>query len=383
MSKLGILTVAVLACATTTMIVTRPDARGTRAAIASNPLAGTWDTGPVPIAKLRAALVAAGYANASVTKFFRQFGVTKAYEFKSTFYIDHGKRFRAVRGWDPSKQSEPSGSDHGPYKLIGNHRFVARGVDPPTDKIRATFAYRVTRKRLALSYVSLVEPGFSRADLFVDRMMAHASAAFPYKRTSAAARSSITYTARVFMRGMTATVPSGQWKVYEDQPGEFNLQAPSGPAANSHIHFWLDPLPTKARGVLVHGVKHTPTALIAWLRHNPNLLVSSPVTRRIAGGRATKSVNLDLKATAPREDPSCPGPCLTYFKFRGGHYDFPFGTTRGEPVRLYFARLGDGRTKHTFAISVDAPSAKAFHAVIGPAEKILTSITLPANVSAG
>jgi hypothetical protein len=128
-------------------------------------------------------------------------------------------------------------------------------------------------------------------------------------------------------------------------------------------------------------VGHTPVALVSWLRHNPNLVVSAPVTRRIAGGLPTKSIDLDLAASAPREDPGCPGPCLTYFRFRGRHYDFPYGTGRGEPVRLYFATLG--KAKRMFTLSVDALSRRRFKSVIGAAEKILASIKLPKNVSAG
>jgi hypothetical protein len=201
--------------------------------------------------------------------------------------------------------------------------------------------------------------------------------------SGAAAPTARTYTARVFMRGMKVTVPNRRWTIFEDHPGEFNLAAPAGPMGGTNIHFWLDPHATAPHGVLLRGVGRTPTALIRWLRQNPDFAVSAPTTRRIAGNLATKSVNLNLSATAPREDPSCPGPCLTYFVFNGPGYNFSYGTGRGEPVRLYFATIPSDRAKHTFTISIDAPSSKAFNAVIRTAEKILASVRLPRKVSAG
>ncbi len=192
-----------------------------------------------------------------------------------------------------------------------------------------------------------------------------------------------TYTARVFMRGMKVTVPNRRWTIFEDHPGEFNLAAPAGPMGGTNIHFWLDPRATAPHGVLLHHVGRTPMALIRWLRHNPDFVVSAPTTQRIAGNLAAKSVDLNLSATAPREDPSCPSPCVTYFVFNGPGYSFPYGTGRGEPVRLYFATIPSDKAKHTFTISIDAPSSKAFNAVIRTAEKILASVRLPRKVSAG
>jgi hypothetical protein len=195
---------------------------------------------------------------------------------------------------------------------------------------------------------------------------------------------SVTYTARVFMRGMKVSLPSAGWTVSEDAPGELKLAAPSGPMGGMEIHFWLDPRVSAAHGVVLPRVGRTPAALIEWLRGNSNFVVSAPATRQIAHGLLAKSATLDLAATAPREDPSCPGPCLTYFVIRGRDYNHEFGTGRGEPVRLYFTRLRRGSERaHTFAICVDAPSAKVLWAVIPAAEKILASVRLPTKVSAG
>lgn len=155
---------------------------GATSAARSDPLVGTWDTGPIPIRKLRASLVAAGYRNAKITAFFKQFGMTKAYEFKIAFYRENGVPFLYRKGWDPSKGREPRDADHGPYTLLPNRRFVTRGVDPPTDRFRAVFSYTVRGTSLTLRFVSLREPGVSKADLVIDTMLLRASTARPYKR---------------------------------------------------------------------------------------------------------------------------------------------------------------------------------------------------------
>jgi hypothetical protein len=194
---------------------------------------------------------------------------------------------------------------------------------------------------------------------------------------------SVTYTARVFMKGMQATVPTTGWKIHEDHPGEFNLASPSGAQEGTNIHFWLDPIAsTPKTDVPLTGVGRTVSALLAWLRHTPDFAVSTPVTRRIAGTLSTKSVDLDLSTTAPQEDPGCPGPCRDYFAFKGPGYSFPYGTARGEIVRLYFATLGTGQAAHVLLIAVDTPSPKAFKAITPTAENILRTIKLPAKVSA-
>jgi hypothetical protein len=180
----------------------------------------------------------------------------------------------------------------------------------------------------------------------------------------------VTYTAEVFMRGMKVTVPSDSWTIYEDQPGEFNIAAPSPATAN--IHFWLDPYPSVADDKPEPGVGRTPAALIAWLRGNPGFIVSAPVNVSIANGIRASTFILDLS-----DD------CFDYFVFRAPAYDFPFGTCPGEPVRLYLATLGGGPKVHTLVIAIDAKNKKTFTDVTPAAKKIITNVTLPSKVSAG
>ena len=202
---------------------------------------------------------------------------------------------------------------------------------------------------------------------------------------AAATRGSTTYTARVFMKGMQVTVPSPAWAIHEDHPGEFNLAAPGAGTAGAHIHFWLDPIAAGPHEVVVRGVGRTPAALLRWLRGDRDFVVSAPRVRRIAGGLAATSVDIDVAATGPKEDPGCPGPCTTVFVFRGHGYSFPFGIGRGEPVRLYFATIGKS-VGHTFLIAVDGgdpPSQRAFRNMLPAATRIVSSIRLPTRISAG
>lgn len=153
-------------------------------AVRAEPLEGTWETGSVPIAKLRAVLIATGSSTAQVTSFFRFFRMRNAWRNRLVFYREGGARFLAMSGWDPTKRSGPDDPDHGPYNLLPRQRFVARGVDPPTDRTRMLFSYTVTPQRLKLRFLSLKEPypEFSKLDLARDTMLMRILAAFPYRR---------------------------------------------------------------------------------------------------------------------------------------------------------------------------------------------------------
>jgi len=183
---------------------------------------------------------------------------------------------------------------------------------------------------------------------------------------SAVTVSPVTYTTKVFMPGMQVTVPDAGWRIHQDHKGQFTVGPSNGPT----IHFWLDPIAsTPKTDTPVAGVGRTAAALIAWLRHNPNFVVSSPVTRTIGAGLKMTSVDLDVSPNAPQVDPSCPGPCLDYFIFKG---EDPFGTGRGEPVRLYVAPLGG----HTLLIAIDVPSKGALKSAIQSSTHVLGSVRL-------
>ena len=91
MSKIAAIVVgALLVLAVAAAAAGSPNATSTAA---PDRLVGTWDTGPIPARKLRAAFAVAGYTRANVTAFFKRFGIRNAYEFKRVFYREGGVSF--------------------------------------------------------------------------------------------------------------------------------------------------------------------------------------------------------------------------------------------------------------------------------------------------
>ena len=225
--------------------------------------------------------------------------------------------------------------------------------------------------------------GKHRRRVLVAVMFAAVSASGCEARTApTVTEGSITYTAKHWLTGLKVVVPNAGWTIYEDQAGEFSLKTPAA-LGDGYLHFWLDPHASGLLGApLSKSVGGSPSALIEWLRSNPNLLVSSPRPRRVAGTTNWKSVKLDLSRRAPKEDPSCTVPCLTYFVFRGSGYDFPFGTARGELVRLYLRTVRRSGHPHTMAILISGP-ARTFASIDRIASAILAKTQLPPYLKTG
>ena len=182
----GILTRVALAlgAAVFCLVAATPAASQRTARLAADPLVGTWDTGPIPLAKIRAALTAHGYSASQISHMFQTFHMSKSWDWNLSFYRENGVPFQILRNWDPTTQTKPVYGDHGPYKLMPGHRFVARGVDPPTDTFLTTFSYTVTGTRLILHYISLVEPGVSKAQALADQKRGIVEAVVPYKKVA-------------------------------------------------------------------------------------------------------------------------------------------------------------------------------------------------------
>jgi hypothetical protein len=165
-------------------------ARSSSAQAAADPLVGTWDTAPIPVAKLRAALAAHGYTAASIDKMFHNLAflnhISKSIEFEIRFYREtDGTPFQIVRFWDPTTRPKPAYGDHGPYKLLPGNRVEYTGTDPPTDTYRTTFSYAIHGNRLTLHFVSLVEPGLSAKQRLADQKRPIMQAAAPYAKVGA------------------------------------------------------------------------------------------------------------------------------------------------------------------------------------------------------
>src|SRR5713101_5439075 len=143
-----------------------------------------------------------------------------------------------------------------------------------------------------------------------------------------------------------------------------------------------------------HGSNPTPPAIAFNLRLwegksesgcEPDLIVSDPMVRTIAGGIQASSVDVDAALTVPPSDRHY------YFDFGGIYgdntpspgYGFYYGSGRGERVRLYFASIGSGSTAHLLVISVYARDPATFASLVASAQPFLDSLHLPADLPTG
>jgi len=209
--------------------------------------------------------------------------------------------------------------------------------------------------------------------------------------TAAARVSDTTFTTKVFMKGMVLSLPAGL-HVRHDWNGDLKLWSGLGPndpkGKGWALDFSLDPYTTDYQGKPLPNVGHTAAAIIASLRANRDLKVSAPKALRI--GRApARSVDVEVKAAAPKQDPSCPTACMSWIGFRkpkggpGHFYDFQVGTASTEPTRLYLATLGSGATAHVLGVLLDASSAGAFASAAASVDALLQSVKLPTRVTPG
>jgi len=214
---------------------------------------------------------------------------------------------------------------------------------------------------------------------------ASGAAGLPSTTQSVLPSGPVTYTAQVFMPGMKVTVPSADrstgWTLYEDHPGEFTLAAPDR-LRDGVIHFWLDPIASSVHDKPIPGVGHTPAALVDWLRHDPDLVVSPPRPAMIAG--EIKGTRVDIRISPKVHNyntTGCDGgPCFDWLTFRGRNHPDANG---GGFDRLYLATLRSGEKSHVLAIHVNAPDAKTLAGMIPIAAHIVANVVLPATVSAG
>jgi hypothetical protein len=183
----ALLVLAILAAAAPTAGVATA---GPQARDAADPLLGTWDTAPLPLAKYRAALQSHGYSDRSIDKLFGSLALHNHIEKTIEYEISYsptpdGTHFQIVRFWDPTTGPKPPDStfDHGPYELLPGDRVQSTGTDPPTNTWRTTFRYAIHGKQLTLRFVSLIEPGVNPTQLNADRKKPIIQAAGIYTRT--------------------------------------------------------------------------------------------------------------------------------------------------------------------------------------------------------
>ncbi len=124
----------------------------------ADPLVGDWDTGPYPFRQVRAAIIAAGVTNEDLNGFVRNVGMTDGarWEFHLTFYQEGGVPYVVATGWNPDKGGIPGGGDHGPYKLLPNHRIQFLFDN-------ALMSYRLSGDRLTLRFIRINDPSLTPA----------------------------------------------------------------------------------------------------------------------------------------------------------------------------------------------------------------------------
>ena len=131
------------------------------------PLSGTWDSGPFPMSRIRAAAAAAGYSPAVIAAFIHQIGMgnDKTVEVNAHFYRgSNGTPLVRRTGWDPTKGAMPSDGDWGPYKLRPHGGLEITTSDPGAT-IHDYFRYILKGKTLRLHALREVAPSFSAAKL--------------------------------------------------------------------------------------------------------------------------------------------------------------------------------------------------------------------------
>jgi len=157
-----------------------------------------------------------------------------------------------------------------------------------------------------------------------------------------------------FLPGLTMTIPAG-WHSTEQDAGEFNLFRPDLEVGG--LDFWRDMIPVDLDGNHLTDVPSTPEGLTAWIRANPNLIVSEPEAVTIGRGIAATTFTFTTAPGAPNQSPDCPdyppgaGVCLPYLtnvRFWEGNAE----TTSFQAARLYLASIGPETDPHLLVVEV-------------------------------
>jgi hypothetical protein len=209
------------------------------------------------------------------------------------------------------------------------------------------------------------------------------------------------YTTRYFLHGMRVNVPSSGWVSHQDSTTEFSLTPPgyTGPSTGANtppiIRFWIDPrVGTPCTDKILPTKPTTPASAVRWLTTNKNFVVSGTGRTTIAGHLAALTLDYDVSPNAPKCDPSCPSSCIDYFDFLGGPgpdstdvapghtpgIKDGFGTGAGDPVRLYFAHIGQPSHSHLFMVGVETPNGKDQAALRAAAATMLADLRLPTRL---
>jgi hypothetical protein len=152
----------------------------------SDPLMGTWDSGPHSLKQVVAAIVKHGRSRSEAEDFFAGVGLGNAtmFEMNLQFYTDGGQPYVTVAGWDPTTGSVPSDGDHGPYAFLPGGRVAFTSADPAENKDKDVFSFKVAGRQLILQPRGLTNPDKSPAQLRRDAMLLFVIAAEPLTKSS-------------------------------------------------------------------------------------------------------------------------------------------------------------------------------------------------------
>jgi hypothetical protein len=205
------------------------------------------------------------------------------------------------------------------------------------------------------------------------------------------------YITRYFLHGMRVNVPGSGWTSRQDSTTEFKLSPPGYPNPDSApvIRFWIDPrVSTPCTDKVLPLRLTSPASAVRWMTTNKNFTISATKRTTIAGHLRALTVDYDVSPSAPKCAPACPSSCIDYFMFMGGPQpdatDFApthtpgikdgFGTGAGDPVLLYFARIGRPSHSHLFMVGVETPNGNDQARLRAEAATMLAQLRLPTNL---
>ena len=187
-----------------------------------------------------------------------------------------------------------------------------------------------------------------------------------------------TYRTQYFFAGQMTVVFAKGWSVGEDSTGEFASADDKTP--DLRVIFWEDVFPTRPKQGLtpVNGVPRTADGVVAWLRANPNLSVSSPSKGTIGSELPATVVDVSVAGKADNDDPGCPAkPCANFLGFP--QWGETYGIAGGGVTRFYFSDVKYGGKAHLFVAAVEGVDAAKLDAGLPAAEQVIESAKVPAD----
>ena len=173
---------------------------------------------------------------------------------------------------------------------------------------------------------------------------------------------------------LTADFDPG-WTVREDSSGEFSVARTDDTEYGIGIALDTYEVSDLKR---VDLVPNTGAATIAWLRQNPDLVVSDAHEATIGSLPATW-VDVRLAEGAPMEDPGCGAPCVNFIGF--DQWTDVDGIRGDDVYRFYWSDITYGGTPHKLSVKIEGDDADQLAALAAAFEPVLESITIPAKAA--